>query len=186
MENAIKIIKANASDFERFYNFYHKHLKDGNFLYSPNSISYTLEFDHPKELLKDEFLKGKRSIYLAFIRNKVVGYLMTTKTRCGVAFGHWLGVDPKHQRKGIASSFLSAWEKDALKEGAHVLEIWTTVNNLDFYKNRGFTHGGNFPESWFGIDHFLFYKPLQKADEKIFLKDYLKIEKKKNTTNRSS
>lgn len=82
-------------------------------------------------------------------------------------------LDSTFQKHGIASELLSLWEKDAFGEGAHILQLWTTKNDIPFYLNRGFKKGGSFPQSWFGVDHFLFYKILRKPNEKVFLKKYL-------------
>ncbi|OGD84674.1 hypothetical protein A2165_02510 [Candidatus Curtissbacteria bacterium RBG_13_40_7] len=170
----IKVVKGTPEQFEDFYKLWKKTLEDGLFLYSKNSVMFTIEEELPKEFLKAEIEKGNKHFFLAYINNKPAGYLLTNKTKGGIAFGHWLGVDSKFQKQGTVSALLSFWEKDALKKGTHKLQLWTTKNNLAFYKNRGFIKGGDFPDSWFGIDHFLFYKTLRKSDEKVFLKDFLK------------
>lgn len=170
----IKVVKGKLDQFEDFYNLWRKTLEDGLFLYSKNSVRFTLEAELPKSVLFDEISKGGKYFFLAYQNNKPAGYLLTNKTKGGVAFGHWLGVDSKYQKHGIASALLAFWEKDALGEGTHILQLWTTKNNVSFYKRRGFTLGGNFPDSWFGLDHFLFYKTLRKSDEKVFLRDFLK------------
>lgn len=174
---SVKIIKGSLAQFEDFYKLWRKTLTDGLFLYSKNSVRFWLEEDLPKEVLKSEIRNGKKYFFLAYKNNKPAGYLLANKTRGGIAFGHWLGVDSKYQKHGLASALLSFWEQDALKEGAHKLQLWTTKNNVSFYKNRGFTKGGSFPDSWFGLDHFLFYKTLRKSDEKVFLRDFLKKKK---------
>ena len=170
----IKVVKGTLKQFEDFYKLWKKTLEEGLFLYSKNSVRFTVKEELPKEFLKTEIGKGNKYLFLVYQNNKPVGYLLTNKTKGGIAFGHWLGVDAKFQKLGAASSLLSFWEEDALKEGAHKLQLWTTKNNVSFYKNRGFIKGGDFPDSWFGIDHFLFYKTLRKSDEKVFLKDFLK------------
>ena len=176
MEN-IKVVKGTLKQFEDFYKLWRKTLEEGLFLYSKNSVMFTIEEELPKEFLKAEIGKGNKYLFLTYQDNKPAGYLLTNKTKGGIAFGHWLGVDSKFQKQGVASTLLSFWEKDALKEGAHKLQLWTTRNNLTFYKNRGFIKGGNFPDSWFGVDHFLLYKTLRKSDEKLFLRDFLKAKR---------
>ena len=170
----IKVIKGKLNKFEEFYQLFKKALQDGLFLYSKNSVRFTLEEELPKNILLDEISKGTEYFFLAYQNDKPVGYLLTNITKGGVTFGHWLAVDSKYQKHGIASSLLSFWEKDALGQGAHKLWLWTTKNNVSFYKRRGFTLGGEFPDSWFGLDHFLFYKTLRKSDEKVFLKEFLR------------
>jgi len=169
-----KVKVEKGGKFEVFYKLWRKTLEGGLFLYSEDSVRFIIDEELPNEFLRTEIETGNKYLFLAYIDNKPAGYLLTNKTKGGIAFGHWLGVDSQFQRQGIASALLSSWEKDALREGAHKLQLWTTKNNVSFYKNRGFTKGGNFPDSWFGEDHFLFYKTLRKSDEKIFLRDFLK------------
>lgn len=170
----IKVVKGKLNNFEEFYQLFKKALQDGLFLYSKNSVRFTLEEELPKNVLFEEIKERKKYFFLVYQNDKPAGYLLTNKTKGGVAFGHWLAVDSKYQKHGVASALLAFWEKDALSEGAHILQLWTTKNNVSFYKRRGFTLGGNFPNSWFGLDHFLFYKTLRESDEKVFLRDFLK------------
>lgn len=179
MAEGFIVAKANLTDFNRFYKLLTKTLNGSYFLYSNNSSAFTLDEDLPKEDLKKYIKEGKRILYLAYAKNKVVGYLLTFKTRAGVAFAQWLAVDKDFQKHGIASKLLSLWEKEALINGAHLLQLWTTKNDIPFYLNRNFKKGGSFPQSWFGVDHYLFYKILRKPNEKVFLKEYL--EKKLKT-----
>lgn len=130
--------------------------------------------DFSLEELEKGIKKGKRILFLAYLENKVVGYLLTNKQFGGVSFGHWLGVDKDFQKQGIGSKLLSAWERDALKQGAHALEINTFEKDRLFYKKCGFIEAGKAPDFWFGVEHFWFYKPLRKSNEKVFLREYLK------------
>lgn len=173
MADGFIVAKANLTDFNRFYKLLTKTLDGGYFLYSKNSSAFTLDEDLPKKDLRKYIKEGKRILYLAYSKNKVVAYLLTFKNHAGVAFAQWLAVDKDYQKHGIASKLLSLWEKEAFTGGAHLLHLWTTKNDIPFYLNRKFKKGGLFPQSWFGIDHYLFYKTLRKPDEKIFLKEYL-------------
>lgn len=173
MRNDIKVAKAKISDFEKFYELLTKTLMGNYFLYSKNSSAFTLNEDLPRKDLKKLIRDGKRILYLAYSKNNVVAYLLTFKTHAGVAFAQWLAVDKDFQKHGIASKLLSLWEREALTNGAHLLQLWTTKNDIPFYLNRKFKKGGSFPQSWFGIDHYLFYKILRKPNEKVFLKNYL-------------
>lgn len=96
----------------------------------------------------------------------------------GVSFADWLGVDKQYQKRGIASRLLTLWEQEALVEGAHSLHLWTTENNVEFYKKRGLSCGGVFPKAWHGENCYLIYKTLREPEEKNFLKKYLKQKKK--------
>lgn len=174
MKKEIKIRIAKQEDFEAFYRLITKTLKEGYFLYSPHSSSFILQSGLSKKNLKEEFKKGNKPLYLAYIGRKLIGYLLTFKSNGGVSFGHWLAVDRNFQQRGVASALLKFWEKEAKKQGAHKLQLWTTENDIQFYKKVGFTQGGKFPDSWYSLDHYLFYKTLRKSKEKNFLQEYLK------------
>lgn len=181
MKTIFKVAKAGPSDFEKFYSLLVKTLREDYFVYSKNSRAFTLDEDLPKEDLKKYIKEGKRILFLAYSKDKVIGYLVTFKTRAGVSFAHWLAVDKGYQELGIATSLLNLWENKAFAEGAHILQLWTTKNDVKFYLNRGFKKGGEFPQSWFGVNHYLIYKILRKPNEKVFLKEYLA---KKNTSSK--
>lgn len=166
----IKVIKAKAKDFEKFYRLFKKTLQDGSFLYRKENTTYILNIGlSEKAQLKKDILKGERPLYIAYKKDKIVGYLLTKKEYAGVAFGHWLGVDSQFRHKGIGSELLISWEKDAKKMGVHVLQVWTTENDLGFYKKNRFVLGGKFEKAWFGLDHYLFYKIIGKPNPKKYV-----------------
>lgn len=158
----VKIVKASAADFEAFYTLFKKNLQNGSYLYPVEKALYVLKDGlQGKAKLKKDIVRGKFPLYVAYQNSEISGYFLTEKTFAGVAFGYWLGVDKKHQNQGIGSKLLSVWEAEVLKKGAHSIFLWTTENNIKFYKKRGFTLGGTFPKSWFSLTHFLFYKHLK-------------------------
>lgn len=171
MNQTIFIYKATEKDFERFYKLFRKTLDEGYFPYSPESVK-TFKFDLPKKDILKSIKNGKRILFLGCVNNDLAGYLLTNKMNGGVSFGHWLGVDREFQEKGIATNLLKTWEEEALREGCRALELFTTENDVKFYLNRGFTLIGKFPNAWYGLDHFHFYKPLRVPDESLFLAPY--------------
>lgn len=174
MKNKIEIRKGKVADLGAFYSLFEKSLKDGYFKYPKSVVPYIIEEDLPKDELKKNLKSGKKVFYLAYFGKKLVGYLLTNKQDGGMTFGHWLAVDAGFRNLGIASKLLSEWEKDAFSDGAHKLDLYTTRNDIEFYKKRGFILAGECPECWYGVDHFWFYKTLRKPDEKLFLKEFLK------------
>jgi len=165
-----KIIKAKRKDFEEFYKFFEKTLKEKYFLYPKESAFYIVNVGLPKKLqLKKEILKGERPLYVVYEKNRLIGYLLTEKDYAGVSFGYWLAVDKDFCNRGIASDLLKTWERDVVREGVHSLRVWTTENDIGFYKKKGFVLGGKFEKAWFGIDHYLFYKIIGKPKPKKYV-----------------
>lgn len=112
------------------------------------------------------------NLFLAFDHDRIIGYFLTHKTHAGVAMAIWIAVHSEFQKKGIATKLVQIWEETAVYEGAHALQLWTRDHNVPFYKNRGFTLVGKFPNAWYGVDINMLYKLIQKPEEKHFLKDY--------------
>ncbi len=109
-----------------------------------------MDVHEPKKDLFNNLSEGKTRLFLAYINGRAVGYLLTSKQHGGVAFGDWLAVDKDFRDQGIASSLLSHWQQDALKQGAHMIQLFTTENDVGFYEKNGFIQGGSMPDAWFG------------------------------------
>ena len=166
----IKVIRARAKDFGKFYTLLEKSIKEEYFLYPKENASYLLNIGLPKKMqLKKEVLNGERPLYLVYEERKLIGYLLTKKDFAGVAFGHWLAVHKDFRNKGFASKMLKVWEQDALKQGVHAIHLWTTENDIGFYKKRGFILGGKFEQAWFGLNHYLFYKIIGNPNPKKYI-----------------
>lgn len=165
--------KASVDDIEAFYPFFTKTLK-ALFPHTPAKVmDFYLETSYHKVGIFNEIAKDYKHLYLALHKKTQVGYLLTNKAYLGVGYAHWLAVTPRWQHTGIASQLLAIWEKEVLQEGGHALQLWTTNSNLPFYTNRGFIVMGEFPNAWFGMNNFMLYKTLRKAEEKNYLRDYL-------------
>lgn len=165
-----KAIRGRASDFNKFYTFFEKSLKEEYFLYPKENASYLIHASFPKKAqLKKDILSGKKSLYLFYEKSRLIGYLLTEKDFAGVAFGQWLAVHKNFRNKGIATSLLETWQKDELSQGVHALQLWTTENDIGFYKKKGFILGGKFEKAWLGLDHYLFYKIIGKPNPKKYI-----------------
>lgn len=175
--NSVQIKKASLNEFNEFYTLFEKTLDQQYFIYSPITIEM-IKTDLPKKSIREGIKKGNRILFLAYIEDKLAGYLLTNKVNGGVAFGHWLAVERDNQKKGIGTALLKFWLDEALKQGAHMVELYTTKNNIEFYIDQGFILAEGVPGSWFGVDHFHFYKTLRKFDEdKYFKVHYIKDKK---------
>lgn len=166
---------AKSTEYKDFYEVFIKNLKNQFPEYSKNSLSFLTEGDWSWKTVNSNLINKKKMSFLAINENReIAGYLLFSKNYGGVSLANWLAVDEKYQRQGIATNLLKMWEEDALKNGAHALQIWTVEKNRSFYKKRGFKESGELPSFWFGIDHYLFYKIIGKPIEKNYLRDFLK------------
>lgn len=181
MEGKIIFKKGTAKDINKFLKFFK--ISIGKLFsdhYSPNSVNFMVEVDYGPKWMTRQLKENKKWVFLSFDKDKIAGYLLVSRSIAGVAHANWLAVDKPYQKKGIASNLLALWEKSEIKEGAHSLFLWTTKNNLDFYKGRGFKVGGEFPNAWHGLGVYLIYKNLREAKEENFLKNYLKKKTNEN------
>lgn len=170
--NKLAIRKAGDSDLETFINFFRKTLSKDYFKYSKKTLEM-MRADLSDESLKTGIIKGERILYLALNGETIIGYLLTIKPNGGVAFGHWIVVDENFQKKGVGAGLLRFWEDDVIMLRAHMLELYTTQNNVNFYLKQGFTMGEEVVGGWYGLNLTHFYKKLSEFDEdKYFRNNY--------------
>lgn len=167
----LAIRKARISDLETFLKFFRVTLSEDYFDYSAKILEM-MSADMPDESLKTGIKKRERILYLALNGGNIIGYLLTIKISGGVAFGHWMVVDENFQRKGVGTSLLRQWEDDVIFLGAHMLELYTTQNNVKFYLKQGFTMGEEIVGGWYGLDLTRFYKKISDFDEDKYFKNY--------------
>ena len=166
----IIINKAITEDLNSFYDFFQKKLKE-NFSdeYTPRTIAHFIEKTFTKEATSKSIKNC--NLFLAKDGKKIVGFLFKLDPqKYGVDYTDWLVVDEDYRGRGIGSNLLKAWEKDALKKGAHCLMIMTEQRNVDFYKKRGFIYMGRIPKGWAGAEDIYFYKPIQEPKEENYLR----------------
>lgn len=177
----MKIRKANINDLDNFYSLFQK-LVQTKFSkeYSTKTLEYFIEEDFSKQNFKRWLMKKEKQIHLAEDEKMLVAFLIVSKPYGGTSWGHWLAVDEKYQRKGIASSLLKMWEKNAIGWGCHMLHLITEKRNLNFYTKRGFIYMGMIPKNYFGTDDYYFYKKIAEPKEENYLREYL--QKKRNKT----
>jgi len=177
MTNQVLIKKATLKDLDKFYKFFSRSIKTQFPEYSFATCRFFVEFESPKESFKKWLEKDQKLLLLATVNGKIVGYLLAASPYGGVSMANWIVVDDKYQRKGIGSKLLQEWEKEAKKQGAHKLHLWTDKRNVEFYKKRGFIYIGMVPESWFGADDCIFFKAIGEPKEKNYLREFLKKQK---------
>lgn len=140
--------------------------------YTHTIREYFTDVPYSKENLKLALEQQNIYLFLAFYKHDLAGYFMAYTHKNGVSMAIWLAVLDEFQHKGLATKLLAAWEKEAKKDGAHALQLWTQDRNLAFYKNRGLTLVGKFPKAWYGLDINLLYKIIGEPKEENYLHGY--------------
>jgi len=179
MEN-LTIRLAVKEDIPRFHLFFKKSINELFPQFSPLTREYFIDQVYPTRTLRKWIQAKSDQIFIAFQNDTIVGFLLVMKPNGGLGFADWLAVDKKFQKHGIASKLLKNWEKNVLEQGGHAVHLNTNKKNLEFYKNQGFTLIGHFPNAWFGLDYYHFYKNLAPAVEKNYLREYIMKKKAKS------
>ncbi|MDD5146568.1 MAG: GNAT family N-acetyltransferase [Candidatus Pacebacteria bacterium] len=163
--------KASPRDLSAFFPEFAKSLKSQFPEYSSKTKEFFVKREYCLEALKSQLDNKEIVIYLAILASQAVGFLIARYICGGVCLCSWLAVAEGHRGKGLASQLLKMWQNEAKKAGIHKLHLWTGKRNLDFYKKKGFTYVGKIPKNYYGADDYLFYKVIQKPQEKNFLKN---------------
>lgn len=166
----MEIRKVNISELSAFHKSYSNLAKKLFPEYSPTTLEAFVSQD---KLFGRKFL-GERIkegfVWIAEKDGEVVGILIAGKPFGGISYAHWLMVDSKHQKQGIATKLLGAWENEALKKKAHGLRLDASECNVPFYKNRGFELIGFFKKGYFGENSYYLCKNIAEPKEENFLK----------------
>lgn len=166
----IIIRKVKNNEVDKFYDFFKKSLSPLFPEYNKKEVNFMLTKGWTKERLINSLKNKKKILFSAFDGNKIIGTLEAETPFMGVAFGVWLMVDKKYQRKGIGSQLIEKFEKTVKKMGAHSTYLYTSDKNLDYYKNRGYEFVGVHKKAWLGQDHYYFAKQIGKPKEENYLK----------------
>lgn len=164
---------AHKKDLRTFYPLFEKSLRQLFPQYTPNTHAFFLDEDFSLKNITSRIVDKKNYLYLAFHDKEIAGFLLVKDSYGGVGFASWIAVLPGYQKRGIAGKLLQLWEENVRAEKGHALELWTSKNRVPFYKKRGFTLIGEFPQAWFGLDFYHFFKPLSQPEEKNYLRKYL-------------
>lgn len=166
-----RLIEAKTSEaIHDFYVYFSLTLAKFFPHYSKKTIDYFVNSAFNEKYFQDYSNKNDINIFLSLVDNKISGYLVAVSPYGGIGFCSWVAVDEKFRGMGIASALLDAWEKTSLKQGAHKLQLWTDVRNVEFYKKRGFELLGKVSDNYFGSDDYYFYKTLRKSSDKNIFK----------------
>ena len=157
----VKIKKAAISDIEPFWNLFKDSVKTQFPQYSFKVKNIFLKKYFTKKNFIDDLKRKKIDLFLAFIDNQIVGYLLALPPYGGISYISWIAVKNSFQKKGIGGFLLGEYEIAAKRKDIHKIHLWTDRRNLGFYKKNGWILVGHIPKNYFGVDDWLFYKAIQ-------------------------
>ena len=166
----INIRKITLKDLDSFYSFFNKTVIKEFPEYSKGDLEYIFKRGWGKENYKNWLSNKERYILGAFSENKIIGLLDAESPHIGVCFCSWIMVDRKIQKKGIGTKLLSKLEIEMKRKGVHMIFLYADKKNIPYYKKVGYKWVGNMEKAWFGQDHNILTKLIQKPTEKNYLK----------------
>lgn len=155
----LEIYIASPSEFDKFYDYFSASLYKDFPDIRKEVMDFYISEGYPREGLRELMIRGKRTIFLARIKDEIIGYIMILQDWGGVSIALWLAVDENFRGRGIGKALLKLWEETSKKNNNHALLLYTTADhNRKFYSHMGFTEAGFLPNFWFNIGHYIFYK----------------------------
>jgi len=106
------------------------------------------------------FMENKEVIFLIALKDdEIIGLASGRVGEGGVGHLGFLGVRPEHRRKGVGSSLLQKYLKEAKKRNAHKVWLFTAPSlhsAINLYVKTGFVPEGYMRRHLFGLD-LIFY-----------------------------
>ncbi len=157
----IQIEPVAIKNFGQFYAFAQDFILNHYLDYPPKLRKKYLELEFDPKIIKKRIKKGEDLILIAWVKEKVVGFLVNSFESGGCAHLQWFGVDKNYRNSGIGSRLLKEMEKKIIEKKYHFVILWTeSQSNIEYYKKRGYDLVGLQKQSWFGQDEYLMQKNL--------------------------
>jgi GNAT superfamily N-acetyltransferase len=100
-------------------------------------------------------------VFVAYDKEKMVGYIMIEAIDYGVAYLGWMGVLEDYREQGIGSLLIEELENWCRDNDIHKIELDTQEEYLKiFYEKNGFNFEGTKKNSWQHLDNYMFGKEL--------------------------
>jgi GNAT superfamily N-acetyltransferase len=129
--------------------------------WTKESKDYWYEKQYTPQYWKDNIENKNFPIFVAYDKEKMIGFVITESLDFGVAYLGWLGVLKEYRRKGIAKALLDRLESWCRDNGVHKIELETQEKDLrKFYEEHGYTFEGTRKNSWQHLDSDMFGKEL--------------------------
>ncbi len=169
---SFKISILTKDDVGGFYPIFVTAMKTLFGCYTPKIISFFIEKVYTPANLIYWLNNNLKTIIVAEENGQIVGFTMIDQPYGGVSFCRWLAVLSQHQKQGIGTKLITAWENLAKSQGCHKIELASQPLAKKFYEKVGLSLEGERKLSYFGIDQFIFGKVIGKPDEKNIIKYY--------------
>lgn len=170
------IIDVNLASFPNFYELFKELMLEGYQHFPSELREYFLKRDYAQENFAYWLEKNYRKMIIATETSsdakqtppvEIKGFLVGDHTYGGVGFISWLGVKKEFRKQGIGTQLLKVYEIYARSKKAHLLELYTSENNVNFYQNQGFSEIGRRQEGFYGQKNIIMNKPLGHFDENL-------------------
>lgn len=161
---SIRIKKATAQDVGVFWGLFKSGVKDlfPEYSVSVKAMNEIFRKNFSKSSFEQRIREKNMIILIAFKGKDPAGFLVADSSSGGMSPVIWLVVIAAFQKMGIGSLLLKEYEKIAKKQGVHKIDLWAYKRNLSFYKKNGYKLGGFIPKAYYGVDHYLLYKSIQR------------------------
>ena len=140
---------------------------------------YYWKRDFNKNDLTVNVKNGDTILFVATLKGQIIGFIKIEIRGAGSVEVDWLIIDKKHRKKGLGTKLLNLADDMARKHHCHFLYLYTeNINNIDYYKKRGYYLVGLHKKAWQGQDEYLMQKDISKPDI-----EYLKTQAKEKHSN---
>lgn len=137
--------------------------------YSPKVLTFMLEKMYTRNSFIYWLNHEIKTVFLAYVEDKPVGFAVIDEPYGGVSFCRWLGIQKNYQRKGVGTLLIKQWLNLAGELGCHKVEVASQPTARDFYQKAGLSEEGLRKCSYFGIDQYVFGKVIGKPNDEIMI-----------------
>jgi len=164
LKSKMKNIKIKTLKLDKFNDFYQVFetslLTDFNH-FSKSQKQVFLNSVWRKNIFLKRFNRGFMVVFRASFNDKTRGYLIASLEPGGVSLLRWIWVDKKQRNKNMGTKLINFWQKWALKQKCHKLNVKAVAKNKGFYQKQGFVNEGVRKKDQFLKDYFLLRKVIK-------------------------
>ena len=154
----------NSEDVKQFHRVFSVLLQTEFPGYVPEITTYLLEKMYTPAAFSYWIRNHEKQVVIASSHDTIAGFAVLDYPYGGVSFCRWLGVIKSAQKQGIGTALITLWQKMAIEQHAHKMEVAGQPTAKGFYEKAGLALEGYRRSSYFGIDQYLFGKILGTPD----------------------